>query len=685
MEQKTKIRARYTGSLQKHWRWSVFLAFSLLILDALLLVQEPHAGVTALVFTAVYFAVILLIYLYYRPRILKEAVDFAVRYGLVQSKVLEEMDLPAALIEPDGRVLWLNDSMCALTERRRTYRKNISGIFPELNRGTMPVSGWERDLKMSYGSHEYRAHIQRIPMDEVIDETSFIERVSDSTFLYMITLYDETELNKIIRENRDRRPVVALCYIDNYDEVMDRADEVHQSLLNVLVERRISKYFTSPGGLVKKLEKDKYLIVLDQKELDDLTEDHFSILGNVKAISIGNDVTVTVSVGIGCGGFNYQENYEAARGAMEMALARGGDQVVVKNGDEMAFYGGMTQHSERNTRVRSRVKAQAMRELMLSMDNVIAMGHEMTDMDSFGAAIGVYRAARTVGKQAHIVLGELNTNIRGWVTMFRESKDYDPGMFITHEQAIAMTDEGTALIVVDTNRPNRVECPRLLEMTKTVAVLDHHRTTPDIIENAALSYIETNASSSCEMISEVLQYFEEPVRLSTLEADCLYAGIIIDTDNFNAKTGVRTFEAAAYLRRCGADVTRVRKALRDNLDSYRAKAEAVSNAETYMDAYAISICHGSELEDPTVVGARAANELLGIVGVKASFVITPWDDKVFISARSIDEANVQLIMERLGGGGHLNMAGAQLSGVTPEEAVEKVKEVLKTMTEEGAI
>ena len=686
MNQKRKPQARYKGSLRMHWRWSVILALSLLILDIVLLVREPHAGYIALIFSGVYFLVILLFYLYYRPRILQEAMDFALRYGLVQSRVLEEMEMPAALIEPDGRVLWLNDSLCALTERRRTYRKNISVIFPELNRGTMPVAGWERDVKVAYGDRDLRAHIQRIPMDEVLDDTSFIERVGEeAAYLYMVCFFDETQLNKVIRENRDRRPVVALCYIDNYAEVVDRTDEVNQSLLNVLVERRINKYFTSRGGLVKKLEKDKYLVVLDQKELDDLTADHFSILGNVKSISIGADVSVTISIGVGGGGFNYQENYEAARGAMEMALGRGGDQAVVKNGDEMAFYGGMTQRSESNTRVRSRVKAQAMRELMLSMDNVIAMGHSFTDMDSFGAAIGVCRAARSVGKPAHIVLGELNTNIRAWVNMFRDSKDYDPGMFITHEQAMEMTNDGTAVIVVDTSRPSRVECPQLLGMTKTVAVLDHHRTTTDIIENASLSYIETSASSACEMISEILQYFDEPVKLSTLEADCLYAGIIIDTDNFNAKTGVRTFEAAAYLRRCGADVIRVRKALRDNIDNYRAKADAVSSAETFMDAYAISICHSEGLESPNVIGARAANELLGIVGVKASFVVTPYEGKVFISARSIDEANVQLIMERLGGGGHLNMAGAQLSGVTPEEAVEKLKEVLTAMTQEGAI
>ena len=291
----------------------------------------------------------------------------------------------------------------------------------------------------------------------------------------------------------------------------------------------------------------------------------------------------------------------------------------------------------------------------------------------------------TVGKPAHIVLGDLNTNIRDWVTKFRENKDYPEDMFISHEKAMELTGPSTTVIVVDTNRENMVECRQILKQTNSIVVLDHHRQTTDTVQNASLSYIEPTASSACEMIAEILQYFEEDVKLRNLEADCIYAGIVIDTQSFVTKTGVRTFEAAAYLRRCGADVTRVRKALRDNLSSYMAKMEAVAGTETFMDHYAISVCNGEGLEDPTVVGAQAANDLLNIVGIKASFVLTQVQDRIFISARSIDELNVQLVMERLGGGGHLNTAGAQISGATPGEAADQLKEVLRTMTEEGAI
>ena len=323
--------------------------------------------------------------------------------------------------------------------------------------------------------------------------------------------------------------------------------------------------------------------------------------------------------------------------------------------------------------------------MMLTRDNVVAMGHQMTDMDSFGACVGICRAAATIGKPAHIVLGAPNANIAYWLKTFRESKDYNPDLFITHEQAMKMVNDNTVVVVLDTNRPGMVECREILDQTSSIVVFDHHRQATDTIEKASLSYIEPSASSACEMVAEILQYFEENVRIRSLEADCMYAGIIIDTDSFNAKTGVRTFEAAAYLRRCGADVTRVRKALRSDMESYRAKADCVRSAEKYMDSYAISICRGENLPNPSVTGAKAANELLNIVGVKASFVVTQLSDKTFISARSIDEVNVQLVCERLGGGGHLNIAGAQLTGVTAEEAVQKVKDALKQMTEEGAL
>ncbi len=685
MKHTKRLSARYAGNLKLHWQWNVALAFTLIILDILLLYQDKRSGLIALVFSGVYFLAVLVLYFWYRPRILRELVNFATRYGQVQKQILQEFEIPSALMEPDGKLLWQNDQMCVLTGKDSHYSKNINTLFPEINRGTLPGNTWERDVRIKHEDQVYRAHIQRISMDELLEDASLVEKETEINYLYMLYLFDETLLQQYKTENENLRPVVGLINLDNYEEVMEHTDEVHQSLLNVLIERKISKYFMAMNGLVKKLEKDKYLVVLNAKSLGDLRDDRFSVLDEVKTISIGNDIAMTLSGGIGADGDGYLKNYEYARGAIEMALGRGGDQVVVRSAGGMEFFGGKTQHAEKSTRVKARVKAQALRELMLSSENVVAMGHKMTDLDSLGAAIGVCRAAMTVGKKAHIVLGERNTNIREWVERFESSKDYPEDFFISHEDAISMVNGGTTVVVVDTNKPSRTECPEILQLTGSVVVLDHHRQGTETVEHASLSYIEPSASSACEMIAEILQYFEESVRLKNIEADCIYGGIIIDTNSFAAKTGVRTFEAAAYLRRCGADVTRVRKALRDDFASYMAKAEAVRHAETFMESYALSVCDGSGLENPSVVGAQAANELLNIVGVKASFVLTQCEGKIFISARSIDEVNVQLVMERLGGGGHLNIAGAQLTGVSPEEAANRVKAVLEEMTQEGAI
>lgn len=668
-----------------HWQWSVIMAMTLLGLAVGLFWVDKRAGLITLAFSAFYFLIILWVYFHYKPKILRELVNFATRYGQVQKEILQEFEIPAALLEPDGKIMWMNDRLYELTEKNDGYKKNISTLFPELERNVLPATGWDRDVRLSYKEGDYRAHIQKISLNDLLDDVELVDREEEDNYLYMVYLFDETELRRCMTENRNQRPVVGMVYIDNYEEAMDQVDEVHQSLLNVLVDRKITKYFSAMEGLVKKLEKDKYVVVLNQKSLDTLQEDRFSILEGVKTINIGNELGMTISISIGVNGNGYLQNYEFARSAMEMALGRGGDQAVIKDNNKMTFFGGKSQQNEKNTRVRARVKSQAMCEIISSKETVVTMGHGITDMDSLGACIGVYRAAKTLGKQAHIVLGEPNSSIRAWVNQFKESKDYEEDLFISHEKAIELVDNNTAVIVVDTNRPSMTECKTILNQTKTIVVLDHHRQTTEKIENASLSYIEPSASSACEMIAEILQYFDEGVRLKNLEADCMYAGIIIDTNNFVAKTGVRTFEAAAFLRRCGADVTRVRKALRDDMDSYKARAEAVRHAESFMDNYAISVCPANDLESPNVVGAQAANELLNIIGVKASFVFTEFDNRIFISARSIDEVNVQIIMERLGGGGHINIAGAQLSGITMEEAVQKLKDVLKGMTEEGAI
>lgn len=685
MKKENKAQMKYSGKLMRHWYWCVMLTLLLLVLSAVILYVDTLAGCIVGGFTvAVYFTVFALD-MYYRPRVLQELLDFAHKYGGLEKDMLREFAIPYGLVQADGKVLWMNNMLQEITGKSEHYHKNISLLFSDLNAAHFPLGDEERSLEIEHEDHRYKAVMRKVSMEGLTDDLDVADILTEDSYVISIHLFDITELTQVRQENFEQKAVIGLLYMDNYDEVMESVEDIRRSMLGALVDRRITKYVTSMGGLIKTLEKDKYLLVMNRKALLSMEEDRFSILEDVKTVNIGNSINVTVSIGVGTDSGNYAQDFESARIAIEMALARGGDQAVVKEREKMAFYGGKTQRSERNTRVRARVKAQALRELIGSRDRVIVMGHKITDIDSLGACVGVCRAALQVGKPVHIVLGVVNSSIKLWVDLLKDSKDYDDDLFISHEKAVELTNQNTAVVVVDTNRPSMAECEELLYLTKTIVVLDHHRQGTENIENAALSYIEPSASSACEMISEILQYYDDGIRVKPLEADCMYAGIIIDTNNFVAKTGIRTFEAAAYLRRCGADVTRVRKAFRNDMETYKARAEAVRHAEAFMGCYAISICPSEGLESPTVVGAQAANELLNIIGVKASFVLTDYNNRIYISARAIDEVNVQIIMERLGGGGHMNIAGAQLEGVDVEGARMKLKEVLTTMSKEGAL
>ena len=396
-------------------------------------------------------------------------------------------------------------------------------------------------------------------------------------------------------------------------------------------------------------------------------------------------MAITLSIGFGVDGLSYAQNYEFARNAIDLALGRGGDQAVVKMPGNIVYYGGKTQQVEKTTRVKARVKAEALKEIITSRDKVFIMGHRLGDIDCVGAGIGVYRICQTLGKEAHIVLNQVSTSLRPIVDLFARNTDYPDDLFLSSEQAMQRVTEDSALVVVDVNKPSITECPELLRMCKSIVVLDHHRKGSESIENATLSYIEAYASSACEMVSEILQYVDENLKLTQEEADSLYAGMVVDTDNFQSKTGVRTFEAAAFLRRNGTDVTRVRKLFRENAGEYKAKADAVSQAEIYREEYAISTCPAEGLESPTIVGAQAANELLNIKGVKASFVLTQYQGKIYVSARSIDEVNVQIVMEHMGGGGHMNIAGAQMEGKTVEEVEDMLRHTIDSMIEDGEL
>ena len=676
-------KIRIKGQLKYYMQWPLILTILLVIMDILVFTVNRKAGALVSVFVAAYILIVVFLYFHSRAFIMNELISFATQYGQVQKTLLKEFIVPYALLDYNGKILWMNDAFATLSGKNRRYRKSVTNLFPELTKDKLPREN-EAEAAFQYGEKDYRAVMRPISIQRLLEESGLVETEghNDLTALY---LFDETELNRYIRQKEDEKLVTGLLYLDNYEEALNSVEEVRRSLLVALIERKLNKYFGEVDGLIKKLEKDKFILVMRQRSLEELKKKRFNILEDVKTVNIGNDMAVTISIGIGINAPSYSQNYEYARIAIDLALGRGGDQVVIKDRDQMTYFGGKSQQMGKSTRVKARVKAHALREFMVSKDKVVVMGHKIPDVDSIGAGIGIYRAAKSLNKKTHIVVNNPTMSVRPIIQTFKDNPDYDENMFINSDEARDIVDDNTVVVVVDTNKPSYTECEDLLHMSKTIVVLDHHRQGSEVIQNAVLSYIEPYASSACEMVAEILQYFSDDIRIYNIEADALYSGIIIDTNNFTSKTGVRTFEAAAFLRRCGADVTRVRKMFRDDVQSYRAKAEAIRHVETYRGCFAIAVCPTEGVDSPTVVASQAANELLNIDSIKATFVLTDYQNKIYISARAIDEVNVQLIMERMGGGGHINMAGAQLPGATMEEAVSQLKITLDQMIHEGDI
>ncbi len=672
------------GQLRLYVRWPLYLTVLLIAMNVWIYVISSYAGMVMAGFVVAYAIIAGVLYFRNKPVIYTELVSFATRYGQIQKNLLKELALPYALLSEDGRIIWMNKQFMKITDKGPAYSRSISTIFSEISRTLLPTDEeTHTQIELTFGESDYRVDMKLITMEERADSSHLTSSLEFEGSLIALYLFEVTEINRYIRENQEQRMAVSLVYIDNYDEVLENVEEVRSSLLVALIERKINKYFNAYDGIVRKLEKDRFFVVMQEKALTQIKENKFSLLQDIKTVNIGNEMAITLSISIGSGGGSYMDCMEYARSAMDLALARGGDQAVVKARDQITYYGGKTQQVEKNTRVKARVKAQALRELVESKDKVVVMGHKLPDADAFGAAVGIYRAAKTLNKKAYIVANDVTTSVRPMLELFTEINSSEPGIVIGSGQAKEIVDKNTVVVVVDTNRPTYTECEDILTMTPTVVVFDHHRRGNEAISHAALSYIEPNASSACEMVAEILQYFADNVRLKGGEADCMYAGIVIDTDNFMTKTGVRTFEAAAFLRRCGADLTRVRKMFRNDMAEYKARAEAVRHAEVYR-GFALSTCPGRGLTSPTIVGAQAANELLNIVGVKASIVLTEYNGKIYVSARSIDEVNVQVIMEKMGGGGHLNIAGAQLS-CSIEEAMKAVRDTLDQMFEEGEL
>lgn len=679
-----KRGSKRRGFLKIYLMLPLFLGILFIIMDIQLFLVNRKAGYIGGAYLLLYLLVSCLVYVGSERRVRRDLVDFATSYGQMQSNMLKEMDVPYGVLSDEGHLLWGNDKFLEIIVNKKAARKNISNIFPEITLGKLPKDEESKVIHVSIQDRYYRCvlnlmvHHGKVVSDEQLE----LDRLVENERIIAMCMYEETEVINLEKMRDAENLVVGLLYIDNYDELIDSIDEVRQSLTAALIDRKINKYMQRIDAISRKLEKDRFFFAFKQKHLELLQSNRFNILEEVRSINLGNDQIATISIGIGVGKGTYMERYERARAAMDLALGRGGDQAVIKDEEKEQFFGGKRVQIERNTRVKARVKANGLKELIEGKERVLVMGHSIGDVDSFGASVGIYRIAKTLNRKAHIVLDEVTSSVEPIRQRF-DSKEYESDMIINDEEAKELMDESTLLVIVDVNKGDYTECPELIEMATSVVVIDHHRQAGNAIAKAVLFYIEPYASSACEMVAEILQYIGNGLRLHPAEAEAMYAGIMVDTNYFTNKTGVRTFEAMAYLRRNGADAGRVRKAFREDLNEYKIKAAAIQDTELYLNEYAIAESSSKNVESPTVLGAKIANSLLDIRGVKASFVLTDYNGKIYISARSIDELNVQVMMERLGGGGHINVAGAQLKDVTMEEAKIAVRKTIDEMITEG--
>lgn len=680
---------RIKGTLRSYLRWPLLLGILLVIMNLQIYTVHIRAGVIMSAYVALYLLIAVFLFFFKRGALLRDLVDYSMRFHVTVNKLATDLDIPISILDTNGTCIWDNQKFRRIFCTNLSKSYHIADAIPALGEEYLPkTQETNGELHFHIAEIYYKAVIQLVSLEKAPDSVrKNAGQVGIGDALYVVYIFDETEIVHYIRENYDQRLDVGLLYIDNYDESLANVDDVRRALLTAMIDRKINKYMLSIDAITRKMEKDKYIFLFQHKYLAKLQGDKFSLLDDIRGINAGNDTPVTISMGIGIQAATFRKRQEYSRSAMDLALARGGDQVVIKTKDNLLYYGGKSIQQEKNTRVKARVKAQALRDSIQNADKVVIMGHRLPDVDAIGGAIGIYRIAHSLEKPAKIVVNQVTSSLAPLLKLFENNKDYPENTFVKSETAKEFIGSGAGvlLVVVDVNRPSYTDAPDLIPMVSSLVVIDHHRQTGESFENPTLSYIEPFASSSSEMVAEILQYAGEEVRVKAVEADALYSGIMVDTNNFMNKPGVRTFEAVAFLRRSGADIIRIRKMFRSDIQEYKVRAEAIQNTEIFMDSFAIAPCNADNCESPTIVGAKIADDLLDINGIRATFVLTAYEGKIYISARSIDELNVQVVMEKMGGGGHITSAGAQLEDCTLEEGTQKVKELLNKLKEEGDI
>ena len=598
---------------------------------------------------------------------LSEEFDSATKHAVFN------MPFPLVMLETDGTVSWYNTRFLDMMDEKDILNKKVEEFIPKLKVEDLLKDSKRTPIQIKYNNEHYEVHYN------IVDSRKAINTKGNIIMLYWV---NKTEQIQMEDKYNEEKMVVCLAYIDNYDEVKSTTPEINRPLVLAEIDKTISAYAAMNNGLVRKYENDKYILIFENKYLKQIQNKKFDLLDQIREINQGNTISVTLSMGVGVNGKNPNETYEYSKAAIDIALGRGGDQAVVKESNNLSFYGGKTKAIEKRNKVKSRVISHALMQLIDQSKEVFVMGHKNADMDSFGACIGIMRAAKNRNKKAYMILRGVNPSIKNiYDRMEREAPEYLDSI-ISPEEATQMVDKSCLVIVVDNHKPSFTESIEVLDLTDKVVLIDHHRRGAEFIKDPILTYLEPYASSTCELVTEILYYMSDKVEMTKFEADALLAGITVDTKNFSFQTGVRTFEAASILKRAGADTTNVRQFFRDDFNTFLYKAEVVKNSKIVFEKIAIGRLE-EDMEDSVLIAAQSANDLLNINGIEATFVLTLSEERVHVSGRSLGSISVQLILERLGGGGHLTSAGTQIEGKTMDQVEDMLINAIDEYLREG--
>lgn len=599
-------------------------------------------------------------------------IDFTNSIENLSVSSLFNFPMPVLIIDKDGKICWFNLKFREVIGEEAVVGKveDIVANFPIKNLEEN-MQGMLSNIEVSYDNKAYNVLYSKLHEEQFVDNATYI--------LYWV---DNTSFRTLKNKYNDERPIALIVQIDNYSEISEKMDKLIRASMIAEIEKILNKYASEMNGFVLKYDSDRFIMLIENKYLEGLENKKFAMLEEVKEIKSSGEYFFTLSIGVGAYAKTIGQLFEYAKGALDISLGRGGDQAVVKRINSVKFYGGKSKAVEKRTKVKARIISFALRQIIDQSSNVIIMGHRIGDMDSLGSSIGLYSMAKSRGKKAYIVLNNVNYALKNLIDrMEKEDPSYMEAI-VTTEQALRLIDSESVCVVLDTHKGSFTEAPEVLEEVEKIVLIDHHRRGEEYIENAVLDYIEPYASSTCELVSELIQYMEDHIKLTKFEADAMLAGIVVDTNSFIFKTGVRTFEAASFLRRNGADTIEVKELFSEGLDTMKKKTEIIDRAEMKFGDVAISYID-DEAENNNVLAAKAADELLTVKDVKASFVLVKNEGYIHISGRSMGQISVQLIMELLGGGGHLTMAGAQIKTDSIQVAKEKLYDAIKQYKEDG--